>query len=144
MLNKNTTVILFFLHFFTFNFNLFVHLRNGFTTCLAPDTLSSVSNCTFNTCIPAGGNTPIAAKPRLQLKEDSYPCRCAEHRNGKSSSCSHPVPSKPASHRHTPSMQSPRIEQSLGHLGSLQSMPVKSGSHKQLSATHFPLPEQKL
>jgi len=140
----------------TSSHNIFIHLYgacvcthdlhyNGLITCCAPTlAFSLASNCTFKTCTPAGGNTPIAANPLLQLVEDSKPCLCAEHRNGNNNSRSHPSPSKPASHKHTPSMQSPRMEQSRGQRGSLQSMPVNNGSHKQLSLTHLPRPEQKL
>ena len=59
-------------------------------------------------------------------------------------SSSHAAPSNPGSQMHTPLTQSPLPEQSFGHFGSEQSMPVYSLSHRQASSIHFPLPEQKL
>ena len=103
----------------------------------------AASNCTLNIWVPVGGGTSIAGSPRLQLRLLSSPWRCAEHRIGHKISVSQATPSNPASHKHTPSMQSPLCEQSRGHRASEQSTPVNKGSQRQLSFTHFPRPEQK-
>lgn len=51
-------------------------------------------------------------------------------------------PVKDSSHTHSPSMHSPRPEQSEGHRGSEQLSPPKSRSHTHSPSTHAPWPEQ--